>query len=133
VSARGGHALQVQFPTINDPVRRGGTPVHWPGMRIVSLHPAATDLVHLLGLDEALVGVSADSDWPPELVERVPVLNQVAIDTSKMSGHQIDAAARAVRLSIREQALAVEPFIAVALIATVRRILVLGGRGATRP
>jgi hypothetical protein len=60
-------------------------------MRIVSLHPAPTHLVHLLGLDEALVGVSADSDWPSELVQRLPALNTVALDTrgrsSREGGH----------------------------------------------
>ena len=60
-------------------------------MRIVSLHPAATEIVHLLGLAENLVGVSADSDWPPDVVQRVPVLNTVAIDTRTMSSGEIDA------------------------------------------
>lgn len=63
-------------------------------MRIVSLHPAATDLLHWLGLDDALVGVSADSDWPPELVSGRPVVNTVAIDTRGMSSREIDQAAR---------------------------------------
>jgi len=63
-------------------------------VRIVSLHPAATDLVHLLGLDDALVGVSADSDWPPELVRRLPVLNTVSIDTRGMTSREIDQATR---------------------------------------
>src|SRR5258708_6101677 len=63
-------------------------------VRIVSLHPAATDLVHLLGLDDALVGISADSDWPAEVASRVPVLNTVAIDTATMNSREIDLAAR---------------------------------------
>jgi hypothetical protein len=50
-------------------------------VRIVSLHPAATEIVHLLGLAENLVGVSADSDWPPDVEQRVLVLNTVAITT----------------------------------------------------
>ena len=58
------------------------------------MHPAATEIVHLLGLAESLVGVSADSDWPPDVVQRVPVLNTVAIDTRTMSSREIDAAAR---------------------------------------
>jgi iron complex transport system substrate-binding protein len=62
-------------------------------VRIVALHPAATEIVHLLGLDDSLVGVSADSDWPPELVQRVPVLNTIAVDTRAMSSREIDAAA----------------------------------------
>jgi iron complex transport system substrate-binding protein len=65
------------------------------GVRIVALHPAATEIVHLLGLDNSLVGVSADSDWPPELVQRVPLLNTIAMDTRAMSSREIDAAAAA--------------------------------------
>jgi iron complex transport system substrate-binding protein len=64
-------------------------------MRIVSLLPSATEIVSLLGLDEALVGVSADSDWPPQLVARLPVLNTVSIDPAAMTSREIDAAASA--------------------------------------
>ena len=33
-------------------------------MRIISLLPSATEIVSVLGLDDLLVGVSEDSDWP---------------------------------------------------------------------
>jgi iron complex transport system substrate-binding protein len=36
------------------------------GMRIVSLLPSATEIVYALGLDEHLVGVTHECDWPPE-------------------------------------------------------------------
>jgi iron complex transport system substrate-binding protein len=49
--------------------------------------------VCLLGLEEQLVGVSADSDWPPEVVKGLPVLNTVSIDTSRMTSREIDQAA----------------------------------------
>ena len=62
-------------------------------MRIVSLLPSATEVVCLLGLSDQLVGVSADSDWPPEVVERLPVVNTVAIDADQLSSREIDAAA----------------------------------------
>jgi iron complex transport system substrate-binding protein len=62
-------------------------------VRIVSLLPSTTEIVCLLGLQEQLVGVSADSDWPAEVVERLPVLNTVSIDTSEMSSREIDEAA----------------------------------------
>ncbi len=62
-------------------------------MRIVSLLPSATETVCLLGLADQLVGVSADSDWPPDVVERLPVLNTVSIDTSSLSSREIDQAA----------------------------------------
>ena len=64
-------------------------------VRIVSLLPSATEIVSLLGLDDALVGVSADSDWPPALVQRLPVLNTVSIDAENMSSAEIDRAASA--------------------------------------
>ena len=35
-------------------------------MRIVSLLPSATEIVYALGLDEHLVGVTHECDWPPE-------------------------------------------------------------------
>jgi iron complex transport system substrate-binding protein len=35
-------------------------------MRIVSLLPSATEIVYLLGLSDALVGVTHECDWPPE-------------------------------------------------------------------
>jgi iron complex transport system substrate-binding protein len=62
-------------------------------VRIVSLLPSATEIVSVLGLDGLLVGVSHDSDWPPAVVRRLPVLNTVSIDTQNMSSREIDAAA----------------------------------------
>jgi iron complex transport system substrate-binding protein len=62
-------------------------------VRIVSLLPSATEIVCLLGLEEQLVGVSADSDWPVEVVTRLPVLNTVSIDTGQMTSAEIDAVA----------------------------------------
>jgi iron complex transport system substrate-binding protein len=62
-------------------------------VRIVSLLPSATEIVCLLGLADQLVGVSADSDWPVDVVERLPVLNTVSIDTDAMTSAEIDAAA----------------------------------------
>jgi iron complex transport system substrate-binding protein len=35
-------------------------------VRIVSLLPSATEIVYALGLDDALVGVTHECDWPPE-------------------------------------------------------------------
>jgi iron complex transport system substrate-binding protein len=64
-------------------------------VRIVSLLPSATEIVCLLGLGDQLVGVSADSDWPVDIVEKLPVLNTVSIDTDSMSSSEIDAAASA--------------------------------------
>ncbi len=67
--------------------------LHCPGVRIVSLLPSATEIVCLLGLEEQLVGVSADSDWPVEVVKRQPVLNTVSLDPTQLTSKEIDAAA----------------------------------------
>ena len=69
--------------------------LHSERVRIVSLLPSATEIVCLLGLGDQLVGVSADSDWPVDVVEKLPVLNTVSIDTENMSSSEIDAAASA--------------------------------------
>jgi iron complex transport system substrate-binding protein len=62
-------------------------------VRIVSLLPAATEIVCLLGLEEHLVGISDDSDWPVHVVKRLPVLNTISIDTTQMTSAEIDASA----------------------------------------
>ena len=61
-------------------------------MRIVSLLPGATETLAFLGLQDALVGISADTAWPPEVLDR-PVLNTVALDPTSLSSREIDAAA----------------------------------------
>lgn len=38
---------------------------HDHGMRILSLLPSATEIVYALGLEEDLVGVTHECDWPP--------------------------------------------------------------------
>ena len=50
-------------------------------------------MVCLLGLAEQLVGVSADSDWPVDVVTRLPELNTVSIDPNQLSSREIDQAA----------------------------------------
>ena len=63
-------------------------------VRILSLLPAATEIVYALGLGEHLVGVSDDCDWPPEVAD-VPVVSRAALDTRGMSSAAIDAAVAA--------------------------------------
>ncbi len=48
-------------------------------MRIVSLLPSATEMVAALGLEQSLVGVSHECDYPPEVVAGKPVLTRSAI------------------------------------------------------
>lgn len=49
-------------------------------MRIISLFPAATEIVAALGAAGSLVGVSHDSDYPSELLEGIPRVTRATID-----------------------------------------------------
>ena len=64
-------------------------------VRIASLVASATEIIAALGLERDLVGVSADSDWPPEAVRGLPVLNTIAFDPAGLTSGEIDAAASA--------------------------------------
>jgi len=64
-------------------------------MRIVSLLPAATEIVAALGAGGQLVGVSHECDFPPE-VRSLPRVTRTRIDTSLPSG-AIDRAVTAAR------------------------------------
>ncbi len=54
-------------------------------MRIVSLLPSATEIVCALGLDDQLVGVSHECDYPPS-VQRLPRVTKTLIPTDAPSG-----------------------------------------------
>jgi iron complex transport system substrate-binding protein len=62
-------------------------------MRICSLLPSATEIVAQLGLTEALVGVSEECDWPPE-VRRLPVVTASRVDPTSLTSAEIDGAVR---------------------------------------
>lgn len=59
-------------------------------MRIVSLLPAATDVVAELGLVEHLVGRTHECDWPAE-VAAVPVVTSTGIDQNAVSSREINS------------------------------------------
>ncbi|HEX5115480.1 MAG TPA: cobalamin-binding protein [Pseudonocardiaceae bacterium] len=61
-------------------------------MRIVSLLPAATDLVATLGRLPDLVGRTHECDWPPGEVADVPVVTTSEIDQDAMTSREISAA-----------------------------------------
>jgi iron complex transport system substrate-binding protein len=63
------------------------------GMRICSLLPSATEIVADLGLADALVGVSAECDWPLR-VRELPVVTSARIDTAALSAREIDEGVR---------------------------------------
>ena len=62
-------------------------------MRICSLLPAATEIVGSLGLVGQLVGRSHECDWPPE-VRDLPVVTASRVDTTRLSGLEVDRAVR---------------------------------------
>lgn len=63
-------------------------------MRVVSLLPAATEMVAVLGAVETLVGVTHECDHPPE-VRRLPRMTGTAIDVTA-DARAVDAQVRAV-------------------------------------
>lgn len=60
-------------------------------MRVVSLLPSATEMVHLAGAGDALVGVTHECDHPPGVSE-LPKLTSTPIDQRTMTSAEIDAA-----------------------------------------
>ncbi|WP_432113312.1 cobalamin-binding protein [Streptomyces sp. S1] len=61
-------------------------------MRIVSLLPAATDIVAELGLAADLVGRTHECDWPPEDVAGVPVVTSAAFSPDDLTSREISVA-----------------------------------------
>lgn len=62
-------------------------------MRVVSLLPAATDVVCALGLRSSLVGRTHECDWPPGELDDVPVVTSTSLDASSLTSREISAAA----------------------------------------
>ncbi|KOU53623.1 ABC transporter substrate-binding protein, partial [Streptomyces sp. WM4235] len=60
-------------------------------MRIVSLLPAATDIVAELGLLADLVGRTHECDWPAA-VAGVPVVTSAAFSSDELSSREISEA-----------------------------------------
>jgi iron complex transport system substrate-binding protein len=60
-------------------------------LRVVSLLPSATELIHFVGAGDSLVGVTHECDYPPS-VETLPKLTSTPIDHHSMTSTEIDAA-----------------------------------------
>lgn len=63
-------------------------------MRIVSLLPSATDMIAELGLLDALVGISEDCNWPPEVAAK-SLVARTRIDVAALTSAEIDALVKA--------------------------------------
>ena len=61
-------------------------------MRIVSLLPAATDIVAALGATDLLAGRTHECDWPAEEVANIPVVTGSGIDQNRTSSREISDA-----------------------------------------
>lgn len=62
-------------------------------LRIVSLLPSATEIVCALGLEDALVGVTHECDFPPSVADK-PKLTASRISHETMTSREIDEAVR---------------------------------------
>jgi len=58
-------------------------------MRICSFHPAATEILCLLGLEKRIVGVSGDCDFPPS-IRKKPVVVRLTASTVGLEPLEID-------------------------------------------
>lgn len=58
-------------------------------MRICSLLPGATEIVYALGLENDIVGVTHECDYPAD-AQYKPILVKSAIDSKRMDSHEID-------------------------------------------
>jgi iron complex transport system substrate-binding protein len=62
-------------------------------MRIASMLSSATEIVYALGLQDRLVGISHECDWPPQAL-RLPRLSRSRFDPAGLSSGEIDAEVR---------------------------------------
>lgn len=62
-------------------------------MRIASLLSSATEIVYALGLQDRLVAISHECDWPPES-QHLPRLSRSRFDPEGLASGEIDAAVR---------------------------------------
>lgn len=60
-------------------------------MRIVSLLPSATEILHFIGAFDEVIAVSDDCDFPPAALKKPKAMRRT-LDTEKMTSAQIDRA-----------------------------------------
>jgi len=62
-------------------------------MRICSLLPSGTEILYALGLDDSIVGVSHECDFPPQAATKPRILSTI-IDQERQTSDEIDQAVR---------------------------------------
>ncbi|HEX6910025.1 MAG TPA: ABC transporter substrate-binding protein, partial [Longimicrobium sp.] len=62
-------------------------------MRIASMLSSATEIVYALGLQDHLVGISHECDWPPQALH-LPRLSRSRFDPAGLTSGEIDAQVR---------------------------------------
>lgn len=62
-------------------------------MRICSLLPSGTEILYALGLEDEIVGVSHECDYPPQAARKPRILSTI-IDQERQSSDEIDQAVR---------------------------------------
>ena len=80
-------------PPVKFPVSSVSLRLNLTLMKIVSLLPSATEIVCALGLEENLVGVTHECDYPPSVAGK-PVLTASRISHQRMTSAEIDHAVR---------------------------------------
>lgn len=60
-------------------------------MRVCSLLPSATEILFALGLEDFLVAVTHECDYPPRALDR-PIASRAALELEPLSSRQIDQA-----------------------------------------
>lgn len=102
-------------------------------MRVVSLLPAATEIVAALGAGSWLVGVSHECDYPPDIVRGLPRVTRTTVDGSQ-SSKDIDRAVRAAGAAAAtiDAALLAELGPDVVIGQTVCDVCAVGGAALTR-
>jgi iron complex transport system substrate-binding protein len=94
-------------------------------MRIVTLMPAGTEIVHALGLGRKLVGISHDSDWPAEAAGH-PVVTRPVDPPSLEAGAGASTDAGPTTATAGTDPLARRVVIDEAALAALRPDLVIG-------
>ncbi len=92
---QGRRRLPSRRPLVKSRIRKQGVIVPSYSRRIVSLLPSATEIVCALGLEDRLVGITHECDYPPT-VHGKPALTSSVLGNPDLTSAEIDAAISAL-------------------------------------